>query len=187
MVGTRHLNKEIINNVKIAQGAKIMKNRIELENANVVKTFETLGSSKMFELNSTQHDQVISHGIDPKDSLFYDSARIKNIVFTSSLHKKTKTNSFTVKVKFNDENKYAIINCFIQIDNSYYLLVQYLDVVSTNNFAHTKTKSVVKHIMPFKVSNVFNVINVEQIKSIKHIMQVGNYICKLAKTYKTVI
>lgn len=184
--GSRHLQQEIINNVKIAQGVRIMKNRNDCIKTNAGTVFEFLGKEKSFKTNSFQNDLFISDSIDVKKCLFYDRASIKNRIFTSSMYKITKTNNFTVNIKLVDDDRFAIINCFIKYDATCYILVQYINLIS-DQFKHTKTNSLVRHLIPFDVSNDFKIIKIDKILSITHVMQVGNYLCKVLNTYNTVI
>lgn len=186
--GSRYLNTEIINNIKIAQGAKILRNKLEPIESND-EIFSILGRRKTFKLNAFQSNLLLFKGINEDVCSFYARAKIRNIVFTSTLYKTTKANSFTVKINFKDDvnYKYAIINCFIQFNDKFYLILQYLNLENNNKFVHDKTKSVVDHIIPFYVSNDFKIVDITEINSIKHIMQVGNYICKIINSYNTII
>lgn len=184
--GTRNLKIEIINNVKIAQGATIMKNRLNSRKTNLVKLIEVLGKNKKMYANSSQQTLLISKGINLTTSLVYDRANIRNVLFTSTLYKETKSNNYTVQIKCNDSVKYAIINCFIKNNASYFLLIQYLHLSSSNSFIHTNTNTPVKHIMPFKLTNSFNLLEINEIRNIKHVIQVGNYLVKILNTYDTV-
>lgn len=184
--GTRYLNTEIINNVKIAQGASALKKRLDSMTSTPAELVQVLGKHKPFCPNSFQLDTLESMALDTNKSFFYDRAKFKNTIFTSTMYKETKSNNYTIKLKCNNFDEYVIINCFIQNNNTFYLFVQKMDLVVTTNFVHNTLKSKVKHIIPFKETNTYSVIKFEDIQSIHPVMQVGNYLCNIVKTFNTI-
>lgn len=62
---SRNLNTEIFNYIKIAQGAKVMKNKVGSGNSNV-ELFKVLGKSKCFQLNPDQNYLFVSIGLEKK-------------------------------------------------------------------------------------------------------------------------
>ena len=54
------------------------------------------------------------------------------------------------------------------------------------HFVHNIFKSQVRHIIPFKETNTFSFIKFDDIQSIHPVMQVGNYVCNIVKTFNTI-
>ena len=68
--GTRHLNTEIINNVKIAQAASALKKRLVSTTSTPAELVQVLGKHKHFCPNSFQLYTLESMDLDPNKSFF---------------------------------------------------------------------------------------------------------------------
>ncbi|XP_074101929.1 uncharacterized protein LOC141529328 [Cotesia typhae] len=87
--GNKNMSQEIVNNVTIAQGICILKNRVASQNNDILET------------NSSTNYELLD-GIDLKSTNFYTRAKINCDIYTSNFYKETKINSSNVKIKMNN-------------------------------------------------------------------------------------
>ncbi|XP_074098854.1 uncharacterized protein LOC141527332 [Cotesia typhae] len=171
--GNKNMSQEIVNNVTIAQGICILKNRVASQNNDILET------------NSSTNYELLD-GIDLKSTNFYTRAKINCDIYTSNFYKETKINNSNVKIKMNNCILYGLIRYFFEIQNEFYIILQTLKVEHEKIFFHFKTKAKVKHIIPVKQINDYQLIKLSDLESISQVIKVGDYICKRPNLWKQV-
>lgn len=185
---TKHLDQEMVNNLTIAQGLQVLRNKIyDSDDFQLSDTTScTLGNCITSEkICDSDKNLLITHHIDINDVKFFSRAKINNNMYTSELYKNIKTNSYTVTLENNDNSvSYGFIKCFIEIENQLYIILQDFDIQHSKMFVHEGTQSIVEHILPVQKSARIQLIKVNNIKSISHVIRVKDYICKRPNLFK---
>lgn len=186
--GTNKMGEEMMNNLKIAEGANVIKNRVKLQDVSGSRNVfdcQSLGKAVWYKDNT---DLLLSSDLDPKSIHFYRRVKINNVTFTSLFYKSTKTNNYTVEFVFKDDSVlYGIIDIFFVYSGNLYFIVKCLDVDEINILQHNKSKATLQHIIPVVDTNNIKLFHIEQIKHLSHLLRVGKYVCKKPNLLKTVL
>ncbi|XP_057323628.1 uncharacterized protein LOC130666535 [Microplitis mediator] len=191
--GSKHFGQEIVNNLQILQGTKLIENRINewTANNNVTtnnsRNYGVLG--KMIQdvkIKDLEHDILLSNHIELKSMSVYARVKINNEIYTSEIYKTTKTNSHTVQIDLNGSLIYGSIKYFFLFQDNLYIIINQFTVDHTKIFYHIKTKSIIEHIIPIKESDRRMLINYSNVKILTQLIRVENYVCKKPNTLKTV-
>lgn len=117
--GTKHLGIELVKNINIVRGARILKCEVlNKEIHSIEKKDSPLGRKlrpKVMKklLGEKMIRSLIHAGFDSKGLSFFTRATILNQIFTSEVHKEEKTNSFNIEFSTSvEENRLASIICF---------------------------------------------------------------------------
>lgn len=187
--GTKNMGQEMMNNLKFAEGAIMIKNRVQNNSKIVSKKkeafiFKSLGKKVIYEYNT---DLLCSIDLDPKNVNFYSRVKINNDIFTSSFYKTTKTNNYTIHCILKDSSIfYGIIQIFFISLNQLYFIVKRFLIDHPNILKHNEIEAVVSHIIPITDSDNFILVKIDQVKYLSHLVRVGNYICKQPNLLKSV-
>lgn len=187
--GSKHLGQEIVNNLLIAQGVQILKNKVEMTVAHRKETYVIGKGIDSQLININERELLTSKGfIDNINSGFiYARAKILGANYTSEFYKITKTNSYTVQIDFsNNITKYGAIRFFFESDELYFVIRSY-NVDHSNLLCHEQSKEIVNHIIPITESNNFLLIKLSEVKAIFQLMGVGKYICRNQNTLKKIL
>ncbi|XP_075144943.1 uncharacterized protein LOC142219991 [Haematobia irritans] len=188
--GTKNLGKEIMNNLKISEGAINLRKMFEVPQLSFSKphVFHTFGKSVNYELNSQESNIANTYFKDLKTLIFFSRCQIDNVIYTSLLYKKTKTNNYTIRlVHKNDKEIYGHISCFFIYCNELYFFLNVFDVNRSNRIQHKKTKTFVRHIVPFSSTSTIEIIKLSDVEEIEHVVQIENYVCKTPNNLKVVV
>lgn len=187
--GTHHMGQEIMNNLKIYEGSKVIRNRLKTncqkssQNEGVIR-FELMGNTVRY---NAHFDLLILNGLDNEIIKFYSRIKINQDIFTSKFYKVTKTNNFTVDIILEDNTCfYGEIEIFLVASNQIYTIVKCFEINQQNTFTHEETGAIIKHIIPILDTNNNKLINLKEIKYISHLIRVGKYVCKKPNLFKSV-
>lgn len=102
--GTKHLGKEIMNNLKITQGIQILRGRVTAndELGKTEKANEFIGKNLEITFNENESELLRSSTFELDNLKFYSRAKIHKEIYTSENYKTTKTNNFTVQLDLTD-------------------------------------------------------------------------------------
>lgn len=123
--GTKHFGQDIINNLRIAQGVQILRNRVN-DNATKLskdKKPSLLGKSMTdVKFNDSEAELLISNNVNSRSLIIYVQARIENEIYTSTMYKTTKINSYTVQLNLIDNSIiYGAIRFFFRWKITHYV------------------------------------------------------------------
>ena len=183
--GTNFIGQEIVNNLLIAKGIKILENKIDTarNNENIHKDDTILGKNIIYENISETESNLLSFlEIDVKTQIF-SRAFIKNEIYISKAYKEIKTNSFNVEILLkNDVKILGSITFYFQTANNpiddFRFIIQQFSILHDKIFYQNECMVKVKHILPIEESNNYIVVNVKDIKYIRKLIRVRNYVCK---------
>lgn len=192
--GTNHLGQEIINNLTIAQGVKVLKNKCQnvkdsqrnnSDNSDN-NSYKLLGrKTKNFPCTEEERKLLSSKNICIDQINIHSLAVIRGDEYSSQLYKITKSDNSNVQVLYDDNSAvYGSIRLFFEKENNLYILLQRFTVVRTNIFVHRETNVQVKHIVPFEVDNKYLLLQLNLITSLRTLIRVGDYVCKCPNTAK---
>lgn len=194
--GTKNLGVEIVKNINIAIGAKflkshILKTKIPLEkNLHDQSPLESMLEGqkiklkvilKILDANKIKHS-IGSAGLEFDSVLFYKKARILKKKFTSEIYKENKTNSCSVEITTHDDvNLLGSIVCFIEFNQSFYVILRPMSVSHNKMFLNPDSNSIVNHILPVveDIGDNFPLINFDNIKCVEKLFNVwSQYFCR---------
>ena len=176
--GTKHLGQELVNNITIASGVQILRNRVR--------------GFKIFERIHVECESVHGKAVDPTlvDSdlaalaefdirllKFFKRAKLNNIVYTCRDYDehKRKANSY-VKFIHASRVQYGQIKYFAKTPQSkIYCLVASLSVVQTDLIFYSQSQYILRHLVPVEETDKvvlvpFSVVGIKMIKA-------GKYLC----------
>ena len=182
--GTKNVGKEIINRLAVANGVKILKSIVkendQLENNQ--QFFATALGRILFK--NTEDRVYLSHnGFDANQVHMYARAKLnksKHGTFTSKRYKQLQTNSYTILYQLKNDKKkcYASIEYFFTVpdSNDIFLVFSTFIVEHPKMFYHTKTNSVIKHIIPITEGSKV-IVKLSDIELIYKVLRFENYVC----------
>ncbi|CAG5073470.1 Protein of unknown function [Cotesia congregata] len=139
------------------------------------------------EIQDDERQLIASAGFNYKNLNIYARVKIYNEIYTSTIYKAIKTNSFTVKIIQNcDSCIYGMIKFFFESESQLYFIVQCLAVNHEKMMIQTSTKTAVRHIIPVTESSKHLLIKLTEVKNICQLVCVGEYICKRPDQLKKV-
>ncbi|CAD6234319.1 GSCOCG00012389001-RA-CDS [Cotesia congregata] len=189
--GKKHFAQEIVNNIQIAQGVQLLKNRINENSGNFteineLKNYQASGKISNFKFSDKERYLFHSKGFDLTSIAIYSRAKINTIVYTSEIYKIIKTNNYTVLIKADDSIIYGTVRFFAEIEEDLWIVIHRLTVDHTKIFYHEQTRSKIEHIVPVQNSDNFILINLKNINLITQLVRVSNYVCKNISAINTV-
>lgn len=194
--GSKHLGQEMINNLTLVDGLQALRCQYAHNedisgnnNSQQTSNYSLLGTYKeVRDANDIEIRLIESKGMRFTDLYFYARTKINNEIYTSEIHKATKTNSYTVKIILNDNSiVYGSIRFFFEVENDLYFMLKCFSIEHTKMFIHLETNTIIKHILPIKEENKFLLLKAKDFISICHVIRVGNYIYKRPNTMKKIM
>lgn len=197
--GSKHIGQELINNIIIAQGVQVLKNKVSehalspesIQNCIIGKPLNIVLSEteirSEFLTSAGTVNQTIQ--IEGNDVLIYGRARIFSEIYTSERYTLLKTNSYSVefKIKNAESKQYGSIRLFFKMLDNVFFMFRPLTVIHKKMFYHRNNKTKVNHILPIKEKNYFYVVQVKDIDYMYKLVRVGNCICKIPHSMKTIM
>lgn len=94
--GSKYIDKELMNKIKISQGIQILKNRVELQKSLSQRIIvdECLGKCITVIFSEEELYLLGTMGLLVEDVKVYSKARINGEIFTSKLYRAIKTASY---------------------------------------------------------------------------------------------
>lgn len=191
--GTKFLGVEIVKNISIVQGSKILKSQLMTKNL----VHENNQPKKRFALGKKLQTKIINKIITEKirNSLIHEDfdanhlsifkrANINNQIFTSEIYDERTTDSFKVEICTSDgkhQNSLGSVICFLEKHNDLYLMLRLMSVTHTKMFYDLNTRTQVEHILPVQeiVADHYSVIKVDMIQTIAKLFCVlETYFCR---------
>lgn len=165
----------MINNIIIAQGVQVLKNKVS-EHALSPESIQDciIGKPLNIVLSETEirSEFLTSAGtvnqtiqIEGNDVLIYGRTRIFSEIYTSERYTLLKTNSYSVefKIKNAESKQYGSIRLFFKMLDNVFFMFRPLTVIHKKMFYHRNNKTKVNHILPIKEKNYFYVVQVKDI------------------------
>lgn len=189
--GNKNLGQEMVNNLKILQGMQILTNQVA--DRSVITTLRQerdrlTGTVINITLDAAELELLSSHDIKRDDLFIYGPAYINNVLYTSTFHKVTKTNSYTVCIHLgSDFVMYGGIRLFFRIEQKLYLILNLLSIEHGRIFCNAELNAKISHILPVKNLGKLKLITIDSVKYITHCIRVGNYLCKRPNSFNKVM
>jgi len=182
--GSKHIGKEIANNLQIVNGVQILRNKVDItnnSNLTLQKNNKVIGNKVKMSLSASERDKLLSQ-FGTTNVPIYARAKISCNTYTSEIYKKIKTNSYTVNINLqNKSNIYGSIRCFFEFnENMYFILRQFL-IEHVNIIYHCDTMMKVKHILPVKEvydEHKLIIVNSNDVNFMYKIVKIEHFICK---------
>lgn len=194
--GTKNLGAEIVKNLNIVTGLKILKSRTLKHNIRYdgrLVLHSTLGAKvKMTQQKKriigfktiTSIDNYFAETMNWNEVAFYYRAKIFNKMFTSEIYKENKTNNFNVEISTVDDvytNLVGTIKCFFEFNEVLYLVLRPMKVCHDKMFYNLSSRTCIRHILPVIDQPVDNyvIIDISKIKSIDNLFNLWNeFLCR---------
>lgn len=130
--GTKHLGQEIVKNLSIAQGVKVLRDQCRRNrNRDEENTYKVLGTSKSVNvMNEIETELLVSEGLDKNRLKIYARAQINKDIYTSLIYKTTKTNSYTVQVL--DSQNHTVYGAIRLFSNSMTTYISFFSVFESS-------------------------------------------------------
>ncbi|XP_067207385.1 uncharacterized protein [Linepithema humile] len=181
--GSKHIGKEIANNLQIVNGVQILRNKvnkINRSNSTLQKDNGVNGNSVKVTLSDSERELLIAHQFSVTNILMYARATISSKTYTSEIYKKIKSNSYTVYINFQDKsNIYGSIRFFFKSKGVVYFILRQFFVKHVNIIYNQDTMMKVKHVIPVEENrHQFVIINSNDINFMHKVVKIENFICK---------
>ncbi|KAK3924421.1 E3 ubiquitin-protein ligase RNF186 [Frankliniella fusca] len=173
--GTYNIGMEIVNNIKICQGATVLKKVTEGLHVHQIPSvfykLESLGDEKR-NIEISQEERDLING----DFKMYSRAKVGYEVFTSLIHKKLKSANFHVKFKLNGEVEYASIKYFFVRNGNLSACLKMYKVDHLNVIYNSEILKTIAHLVPVKDTDKSIIVNGETLASFVKVGKVKNYL-----------
>jgi len=172
--GSHHQAQELVNNIRLAFGVKILEGRVKIRNSTASpinkKTVEF--KSRVSCCFTNEEEEMLTSSFPEVYISVYYRAKLGHEVYTCSIYKRQKKrNNYTI-CYFNTTTQ---IKYFCEADNSNVALIEQFDVDHLRCFSHTDSGIVLKHIIPLIPSNKIHIIQLTQIRH--KVNRVGDFLC----------
>ncbi|KAK3915739.1 RING finger protein Z [Frankliniella fusca] len=178
---TNYVAKEIVNNMKIYQGAVVLKSIAENQTNDILQgnIFQTkvLGRAKEVEL-SLNDINCLTEIADVSNFKYFSKAQIGRDQLTSEIHKPLTTANYYVMWGEKGHENYGSVKFFVLYDEEVFLYIRKLKIDHLSVLYHTQTLKCVKHIIPISVSNDFLFCRAATLSPITKVGRVMNFIIK---------
>ncbi|KAJ1518919.1 hypothetical protein ONE63_011471 [Megalurothrips usitatus] len=176
--GTKHLAKELINNIRIAMGVTLLDNIVNGHPVFRSRTQTTKALSYPFEVQKlTNEEKFVINSANFGRFLLYDRVQIRGEIYTAKPYDngKKRGNSY-VQLEGEQANTiYGQVSVFIKAGNEQkFALVNVLKMDHVNVFIHTEGRFVIKNLKPFKYTENLITVPVESIKT--KVLKIGMYL-----------
>ena len=190
--GTKHIGKELLNNVKIIQSVHVfetMVNASKLLVAHNLPEFELCGKPlSMANLTDVEHQAITEANI--RVFQLFSSMKVKSEVLTSKYYDedKKRSNSYVQFITESDPGKnyeYGQILHFVEDccnRSVVHCLVDIFEVVHTKLFFHLHTRKKISHLLPVTSSNKVALVPLHSIMT--KVMKAGIYLCLRPNSYE---
>ncbi|KAK3923182.1 Serine/threonine-protein kinase TEL1 [Frankliniella fusca] len=175
--GTKHLGKELLNNIKIIQSLTVLENSLQgMPRATSSKI--RFGSVVDIQLSPVERNFLSSRNIT--EFVIYDRVKTEFDIFTSREYDRARkrANSF---VEF-DVRKYGEILHFVETLGEVFCLIAVFKIRHNNIFFLEDSLYQLRHLLPVTYSNDLTVIPVSSI--ITKVIKAGNYLCLRPNHYE---
>lgn len=179
--GTKHIGKELIENIKISQSVAVLDNIVNSPSLNFLQFPRHAGNNallgKAFSQNCLEvaEQTALRSCSDLGCYVLHNRATLSNVTYTSKYYDvdKKRGNSF---IQFHEsEHMYGQIIVFLKAeDTSLHCLVNKFKVKPVNILYHEESRYILKNFVPVSNTAELCVISVENI-SMK-VLQVGTYL-----------
>ena len=178
--GSKHQAKELIINLRIAQGVQLLRNQVAGHTETVCKNFNIAFSNKPQAFSFTASDLALfaMSNVNPNDVTVFSRVTINRKVFSSVIYaRQTKRNNSTVAVEVSaGSRQYGVIRCFLEHEDGRSMAILNLYKVNhLKTFFHKETMIRVSHIIPVEITEDFILISIQQI--LFKVIQVGHFVC----------
>lgn len=178
--GSKHQGKELINNLRIAQGVQLLSNKVLLTKTaalNNVPDIVLLNKPRDFSFNASDLALLASSNCKPDDVEVYSKVSINGKKFASVIYaRETRRNNFTVAVETGgSQQQYGEIKLFLKPkDRPLMAILNLFKINHLKMFVHKETKARVPHIIPVEASDTNVLISIDKMFKV---IKVGRYIC----------
>ncbi|XP_075162231.1 uncharacterized protein LOC142234909 [Haematobia irritans] len=186
--GTKNLGTEMINNLKISEGANILRHKFEQQSMTNTCTYHLFGRKVNYTPNAWER-QILNECFEETHTFsYYSRCQIDKNIYTSLLYKNTKTNNYTVQlIRKDGEVLFGSINCFFTHFRQLYFFINLFDVNQQYAVKHLKTGAVVDHIIPISKTDCFRLIKLTDLKELNYVLKLKKHVCKMPNTLKCIM
>ena len=190
--GTKHLGKELINNIKISQSVAVLENIV---NANAshdhhprLSLTEFLGKPLLMNTFSGNEATFINSYLNGRTCVLYSRAKVKSMTYTSHSYDSDKKRcdsliQFKHSVNGNERNEFGEIQVFLKLrDNSFHCLIKRIKIAQLDLIFHERSRRVIKNVLPFDITDDLVILPVESIST--KVLRIGKYLGLRPNSYE---
>ncbi len=176
--GTLHVGKEIVNNIKICQGVKVLEKITEGINdlSPVLKTFldsEHLGTEVQVDLSDDEMSMF-----QGKQFHIFSRARVGCETFTSEIHKNLKSANFYVMWKSHadtNENTIGVVKFFAVISGKLHACLKHFKIDHLSAIFHDEAMTKVEHLIPVIETTQISLVRLGELSQFEKLGKCCNF------------
>lgn len=186
--GSKEVDMEIVNNIKICQGITILRNIVSRDSdgpnfSDAHSSGEFLG--KILNVMLSPDDLQMLQDNEPT---VYSRAKLGYDEYTSVRHKPLATENFHIMWEENGQKKFGSILYFAQTKADKYVVIRVLPVNHTKVFCHYETMICIENFVPVEFSDTIVAVPFTQIvPCITKVGKIGCYMYKRPNRYRYVM
>lgn len=178
--GTKHLGRELTNNINISLSVTILGNIVNGMKAHHVPTDspELKNPCSCVIFDQRELDFLSENNFDTTSSKFFLVAKVTNSMYSSIIYdlNKTRCNSAVqFEEQITKQRKYGEIVSFVQSDQgSVHCLIKTFRIMHINLFCDANTMLVVRNLVPVESSEIYSVVPFKSV--ITKVLKIGTYL-----------
>lgn len=185
--GTRFVDKEIVNNIKMCQGIHILRNIVHGQNdvnisQDLSSQFQFLGKEVLVPLSPGE-----LRLFDEKPKVF-TRAKLGFDVFSSEIYKSLQSENFYIMWTCNGHEKLGSVRFFAQTSRDKFIIIRLFTEDHTKVLYHSETLSCIEHLVPVVSSERYIAVRCSDIiQSIVKVGKIGSFVYKRPNLYRYVM